>query len=186
MRVMKYVDVIIPLRFRDSVTYSVPQELEGRIVPGSIVKVTVVGRSYTAVVLRVKDVPGFDPSKIIPLRDVVKFPPVTQANMDFLRQVASYYMCSLGEAFRFAAPSTVKALKRDKAREADVEEATGNGSGRERQWRTGTGRGGLAGIVRGAGSGGGQHKKSVLVRQQCPAARRHRLRQDRDIRHFGG
>lgn len=129
MRVMKYVDVIIPLRFRDSVTYSVPQELEGRIVPGSIVKVTVVGRSYTAVVLRVKDVPGFDPSKIIPLRDVVKFPPVTQANMDFLRQVASYYMCSLGEAFRFAAPSTVKALKRDKAREADVEEATGNGSG---------------------------------------------------------
>ena len=126
MRVMKYVDVIIPLRFRDSVTYSVPQELEGRIVPGSIVKVTVVGRSYTAVVLRVKDVPGFDPSKIIPLRDVVKFPPVTQANMDFLRQVASYYMCSLGEAFRFAAPSTVKALKRDKAREADVEEATGN------------------------------------------------------------
>ncbi len=129
MRVMKYVDVIIPLRFRDSVTYSVPQELEGRIVPGSIVKVTVVGRSYTAVVLRVKDVPGFDPSKIIPLRDVVKFPPVTQANMDFLRQVASYYMCSLGEAFRFAAPSTVKALKRDKAREADVEEATGNVSG---------------------------------------------------------
>ena len=129
MRVMKYVDVIIPLRFRDSVTYSVPQELEGRIVPGSIVKVTVVGRSYTAVVLRVKDVPGFDPSKIIPLRDVVKFPPVTQANMDFLRQVASYYMCSLGEAFRFAAPSTVKALKRDKARETDVEEATGNGSG---------------------------------------------------------
>ena len=103
MRVMKYVDVIIPLRFRDSVTYSVPQELEGRIVPGSIVKVTVVGRSYTAVVLRVKDVPG--------------------------RQVASYYMCSLGEAFRFAAPSTVKALKRDKARDADVEEATGNVSG---------------------------------------------------------
>ena len=122
-------DVIIPLKFRDSVTYSVPESLEGSIVPGSIVKVTVVGRSYTAVVLRVKDVPGFDPSKIIPLREVVNFPPVTQANMDFLRQVASYYMCSLGEAFRFAAPSTVKALKRDRAKEADAEEAAGNGSG---------------------------------------------------------
>ena len=126
---MKYVDVIIPLKFRDSVTYSVPESLEGSIVPGSIVKVTVVGRSYTAVVLRVKDVPGFDPSKIIPLREVVNFPPVTQANMDFLRQVASYYMCSLGEAFRFAAPSTVKALKRDRAKGADAEEAAGNGSG---------------------------------------------------------
>ena len=122
-------DVIIPLKFRDSVTYSVPEFLEGSIVPGSIVKVTVVGRSYTAVVLRVKDVPGFDPSKIIPLREVVNFPPVTQANMDFLRQVASYYMCSLGEAFRFAAPSTVKALKRDRAKGADAEEAAGNGSG---------------------------------------------------------
>ena len=122
-------DVIIPLKFRDSVTYSLPESLEGSIVPGSIVKVTVVGRSYTAVVLRVKDVPGFDPSKIIPLREVVNFPPVTQANMDFLRQVASYYMCSLGEAFRFAAPSTVKALKRDRAKEADAEEAAGNGSG---------------------------------------------------------
>ena len=129
MRVMKYVDVIIPLKFRDSVTYSVPESLEESIVPGSIVKVTVVGRSYTAVVLRVKDVPGFDPSKIIPLREVVNFPPVTQANMDFLRQVASYYMCSLGEAFRFAAPSTVKALKRDRAKGADAEEAAGNGSG---------------------------------------------------------
>ena len=122
-------DVIIPLKFRDSVTYSVPESLEGSIVPGSIVKVTVVGRSYTAVVLRVKDVPGFDPSKIIPLREVVNFPPVTQANMDFLRQVASYYMCSLGEAFRFAAPSTVKALKRDRVKGADAEEAAGNGSG---------------------------------------------------------
>ena len=122
-------DVIIPLKFRDSVTYSLPESLEGSIVPGSIVKVTVVGRSYTAVVLRVKDVPGFDPSKIIPLREVVNFPPVTQANMDFLRQVASYYMCSLGEAFRFAAPSTVKALKRDRAKGADAEEAAGNGSG---------------------------------------------------------
>ena len=122
-------DVIIPLKFRDSVTYSVPESMEESIVPGSIVKVTVVGRSYTAVVLKVKDVPGFDPSKIIPLREVVNFPPVTQANMDFLRQVASYYMCSLGEAFRFAAPSTVKALKRDRAKGADIEEAAGNGSG---------------------------------------------------------
>ena len=104
---MRFVDVIIPLKFRDSVTYSVPEELEGSIVPGSLVRVTVVGRAYTAVVLRVKDEPEFDISKIKPVKEAVNFPPVTQANMDFLRQVASYYMCSLGEAFRFAAPSTV-------------------------------------------------------------------------------
>ena len=107
--------MIIPLKFRDSVTYSVPEVLEGSMVPGSLVRVTVVGRAYTAVVLRVKDEPEFDISKIKPVKEAVNFPPVTQANMDFLRQVASYYMCSLGEAFRFAAPSTVKALKRPQA-----------------------------------------------------------------------
>ncbi|HIZ84980.1 MAG TPA: primosomal protein N' [Candidatus Coprenecus stercoravium] len=109
-----YVDVIIPLKFRDSVTYSVPPEMESRIVRGSIVKVTVVGRTYSAVVLAVKETPDFDPGKIKPVKELVNLPPVTQANMDFLRQVASYYMCSLGEAFRFAAPSTVKTLKRSK------------------------------------------------------------------------
>ena len=111
---MKYADVIIPLKFRDSITYSVPQELEGKVTVGSLVRVTVVGRAYTAVVLRVKDEPEFDISKIKPIKELINFPPVTQANMDFLRQVASYYMCSLGEVFRFAAPSTVKVLKHQK------------------------------------------------------------------------
>lgn len=76
---MRFVDVIIPLKFRDSVTYSVPEELEGSIVPGSLVRVTVVGRAYTAVVLRVKDEPEFDISKIKPVKEAVNFPPVTQA-----------------------------------------------------------------------------------------------------------
>ena len=125
---MRFVDVIIPLKFRDSVTYSVPEELEGSIVPGSLVRVTVVGRAYTAVVLRVKDEPEFDISKIKPVKEAVNFPPVTQANMDFLRQVASYYMCSLGEAFRFAAPSTVKALKRPKQQTASGDVGTADGS----------------------------------------------------------
>ena len=110
---MKYADVIIPLKFRDSVTYSIPGPLETDIIAGSIVKVSIVNRSYTAVVIRIKDNPEFDPGKIKPIDSVVGFPPVTLENMEFLKQVASYYMCSLGEAFRFAAPSTVKALKRE-------------------------------------------------------------------------
>ena len=123
---MKYADVIIPLRFRDSVTYSIPESLEGQIMPGSIVKVTVVGRAYTAVVLKVKDSPEFDPAKIIPIKEPVNFPPVSQDNMDFLKQIASYYMCSLGEAFRFAAPSTVKALKRPRSGSKEAGQSPGS------------------------------------------------------------
>ena len=107
-----YADVIIPLKFRDSVTYSVPEGMEGKIVPGSIVRVTVVGRSYSAIVIRLMQTPPIDPARIKPLQEIVAFPPVSGENMEFLRQVASYYMCSVGDAFRFAAPSTVKAVKK--------------------------------------------------------------------------
>ena len=118
-----YADVIIPLKFRDSVTYSVPKEMEGTIVPGSIVKVSVVGRTYSAIVIRILQAPPIDPARIKPILEAVGFPPVSRANMDFLRQVASYYMCSVGDAFRFAAPSTVKALRR-KGRENGMRPGT--------------------------------------------------------------
>lgn len=116
-----YVDVIIPLKFRDSVTYSVPEALERQVVPGSLVKVTVMGKAYTAVVLRIKGNPEFDPDRIKPLKEVVGFPPVTAKTMEFLHQVASYYMCSIGDVFRFAAPSTVKTLKRQTSDSGNVE-----------------------------------------------------------------
>lgn len=120
----KYADVIIPLKFKDSVTYSIPEEMEGQVVVGSIVKVTVVGRPYTAVIIRIKDTPDLDPSRIRPVSSVVDIRPVTGANMEFLKQVASYYMCSLGEAFRFAAPATVKVLKRQKKDGTKTSEGT--------------------------------------------------------------
>ena len=82
-----YADVIIPLKFRDSVTYSVPKEMEGTIVPGSIVKVSVVGRTYSAIVIRILQAPPIDPARIKPILEAVGFPPVSRANMDFLRQV---------------------------------------------------------------------------------------------------
>lgn len=118
----KYADVIIPLKFKDSVTYSIPESMDGKITVGSIVKVTVVGRPYTAVVIRIKDTPDLELSRIRPVSSVVDIRPVTDANMKFLQQIASYYMCSLGEAFRFAAPATVKVLKRVKKESAQTSE----------------------------------------------------------------
>lgn len=108
-----YADVIIPLKFKDYVTYSVPSGMEGSVVVGSIVKITLVGREYTAVVRRISDTTSIDPKKIKPIKSIVPFPPVTEKNMLFLEQVAGYYMCPVGDAFRFAAPSTVKSLKKD-------------------------------------------------------------------------
>lgn len=110
-----YAEVIIPLKFRDYVTYSIPTEMKECIVPGSIVKITVVGREYTAVVRRISRTTNIDSQKIKPIKSIVPFPPITEKNILFLEQVAEYYMCSVGDAFRFAAPSTVKSRKKETA-----------------------------------------------------------------------
>lgn len=106
-----YADVIIPLKFRDYVTYYIPEGMEGNVMPGSVVRVLLVGREYTAVVRKIGIVPSIDPGKIKPIRSVAPFPPLTESNMAFLEQVAEYYMCPVGEVFRFAAPSVVKKIK---------------------------------------------------------------------------
>lgn len=108
----RYAEVLLPLNFRERVTYAVPPELETQIVPGSIVRVTLVGRLYTGVVREVSDRPGYTAGRIIALREAVPFPPLTETNLAFIDRIADYYLCSKGEVFRAAAPSTVRELKR--------------------------------------------------------------------------
>ncbi len=107
----RYADIIIPLNFRDFVTYSVPEELAGGIVPGSIVNVLLAGKSCNGVVVKLTDRPSFTEGEIKPIREIVNLPPISKKNLDFLQQVAGYYICSPSDVFRFAAPSTTKALK---------------------------------------------------------------------------
>lgn len=111
MKERLYADVIIPLKFRDYVTYCIPEGMEGKVVPGSVVRVLLVGREYTALVRRVGPCPAIPPEKIKPIKSLAPFPPLTESNMVFLEQVAEYYMCPVGEVFRIAAPSAVKKLK---------------------------------------------------------------------------
>ena len=108
-----YAEVLLPLKFKERITYSIPEEWAQRVVPGSLVKVTVVGRLYTAVVREVSPTPRYGVLKNIkPIQELTPFPPLTLENLTFMDRIASYYLCSQGEVFRAGAPSTVKALKR--------------------------------------------------------------------------
>ncbi len=113
----RYADIIIPLNFRDFVTYSVPDELAGGIMPGSIVNVNLAGKNCNGVVVKLTEKPSFTEGDIKPIKEIVNLPPISKKNLDFLLQVAEYYICSPSDVFRFAAPSTTKALKRPRSEE---------------------------------------------------------------------
>ena len=92
-----YANVILPLKFRDTVTYSIPQELSGQVVKGSVVSVKLVGRAYYAVVESITSIPNYDPKRIKKIESLENTNPITEDEIVFWKQLADYYMCSLGE-----------------------------------------------------------------------------------------
>lgn len=112
-----YAEVLLAVRFKDLITYSIPDGWRDQVVPGSLVRVSLVGRLYTGVVLSVSETPNYRlREKIIPIKEITPFPPLSAQNLAFIHQVATYYLCSPGDVFRAAAPSTVKALKSSRKR----------------------------------------------------------------------
>lgn len=108
-----FAEVIIPLSFKETLTYSIPQDYIGLVREGTIVKIKIGNTPHQAIVKRLLERPDFDISKIKPIEQVLKLPPIPKIHIKFLEQVAQYYMCSIGEAFRFAAFTSVKTTKRE-------------------------------------------------------------------------
>lgn len=112
----QFAEVLLPIKFKDSITYAIPNQLLGQVVPGSLVRVNLAGKSHTGVVREVTSTPNYSIlEKIKPLRELTPFPPMTPKHLEFLDRIANYYLCTPGEVFRAAVPSTVKALKRKKS-----------------------------------------------------------------------
>jgi primosomal protein N' (replication factor Y) len=105
---MKYVDVILPLPLEGLFTYSVPTDMDSKVVPGVRVLVP-LGRSKTYTALAVKrhdDKPDF---KVRDIREVLDERPVLLERQYRLWQwIASYYMSPLGEIYKAALPSGLK------------------------------------------------------------------------------
>lgn len=118
-----YVDVILPLRLKGTLSYYVPDEWISMVYEGSWVIVTLVGRKYLSVVQSVSiHPPDFDPKKIKGIVSVVDLPPVKRDEMNFWRKIADYYMCSVGEVFKAAYSQSfqkqVEKVERSKAKKA--------------------------------------------------------------------
>ncbi|MBQ7222231.1 MAG: primosomal protein N' [Bacteroidales bacterium] len=99
--------MILPLKLRGAISYSIPESFSDKVEVGSWAVVSLRGKSYYVVVERIGELnPGMKPSMILDLESVVpSLPPLSQQELDFIRAIAEYYLCSPGEVLKAAYPA---------------------------------------------------------------------------------
>lgn len=106
---MKYVDVILPLPLDSLFTYSLPAEMQDRELFGFRVLVP-LGRSktYTALVVREHDEkPSYETKSVLSILD--KSPMLLDEQYRLWTWISNYYLCAIGDIFKAALPSGLKA-----------------------------------------------------------------------------
>jgi primosomal protein N' (replication factor Y) len=103
---VQWAQVAVPVPLGQAFTYAVPDELRTRVVPGARVLCDFGRRSVLGVVLSLGDqAPNIPSEKIKPLRAVVDSEPVLpRALLEFLVELARYYLAPVGEVMRLALP----------------------------------------------------------------------------------
>lgn len=111
-----YIQVILPVRFRDTVTYSVPEELVPEISIGSRVDVMLGYRKYKGFVEEITHTPRYDTGKIKNIIGIDTEISASPEDIRFWRTISDYYMCSSGEALKAASPFLMELhTKREKS-----------------------------------------------------------------------
>lgn len=106
---MRYAQVVLPLNLKGSFTYKVPEELMPAIQLGMRVLVPFRGKKiYTGIVVEIHNVDpeNFVPRELISILD--EFPILPNEQISFWNWLSEYYLCNLGEIYRFAFPSSLK------------------------------------------------------------------------------
>lgn len=117
----RYIQVILPLRLGWEPFYALPSGISVQV--GDRVKVLFSRKPYLAVVSRTDTEPSIDNRKVFTIQSVeADLPRVSGQEIAFWRQVADYYLCSIGEVYKLAYP----------AARAEEMKATANQARRER------------------------------------------------------
>ena len=106
---MNYAQIILPLNLKGTFTYKIPAELLAQIQVGMRVLVPFGGKKiYTGIVAEIHDdkPETFIPKEIINILD--DFPILPNEQIHFWNWLSEYYLCNLGEIYRFAFPSSLK------------------------------------------------------------------------------
>ncbi|WP_223600359.1 primosomal protein N' [Chryseobacterium sp. GVT01B] len=106
---MQYAQIVLPLNLKGSFTYKVPEEMMSEIQAGMRVLVPFGGKKiYTGIVFELHDnaPENFTAKEIISMLD--DKPIVPEEQIRFWNWLSEYYLCSLGEIYRFSFPSSLK------------------------------------------------------------------------------
>lgn len=108
-------------------TYKLPEDLEGKIVPGSYVKVPFGygNKKQTALVVSVSEDTsdiGFDPKKIKQIDSLLDLYPVMKKDqLAMIEPLKSRFLCTSGDVISMMVPSAVGTVAKAKASFVDVE-----------------------------------------------------------------
>ncbi|MCW1962857.1 primosomal protein N' [Chryseobacterium viscerum] len=106
---MQYAQIVLPLNLKGSFTYKVPEEMMSEIQPGMRVLVPFGGKKiYTGIVFELHDnaPENFAAKEVISMLD--DQPILPEEQISFWNWLSGYYLCSLGEIYRFSFPSSLK------------------------------------------------------------------------------
>lgn len=106
---LHYAQVILPLHLKGSFTYKIPENLVDEVQVGMRVLVPFHGKKiYTGIVesLHQNTPEAFLPKDILNTLDEVPIVPENQ--LEFWRWLSGYYLCDLGDIYRFAFPGSLK------------------------------------------------------------------------------
>jgi primosomal protein N' (replication factor Y) len=101
--------IILPLNLKGTFTYRVSEELQAEIQIGMRVLAPFGGKKiYTGIVSEIheNEPETFIPKNLVGILDDVPILPKSQ--LDFWNWLSEYYLCNLGEIYRFAFPSSLK------------------------------------------------------------------------------
>ena len=104
MTMKRYISVILPLKLEWTPCYSLPHEI-GTIEPGDRVKVRFANKEYCGVVSDVDITPETAPEKIRPIISIEEgIGKISPEEIALWKNVADYYLCSIGEVYKAAYP----------------------------------------------------------------------------------
>ena len=99
-----YIQVILPLKLEWEPFYRVDDR---EVAVGDRIRVVFAGKEYIGVVSAVDAHPEIDPKKILPVVAVEReMEKVFAQEIQLWRRVAEYYLCTVGEVYKAAYPST--------------------------------------------------------------------------------
>lgn len=104
---MRFAKVLTPVRFREELTYLIPEGMD--LAFGQWVRVPLGRQNCVGVVTEMTDEsPQIESVKMKEIAEIIALAPVTKEQLDFWRILAEYYMCPVADVIKAACPASLQ------------------------------------------------------------------------------